>query len=112
MGGGVIISTHRQEDWSVEADSHEMNTISPLRRGGHISEKGKLLGAELSWLCVRQKSLSDSNLSRSASVAPAAPESSVLFHPAASCGTTQHHLAAGRSGPRLKPTGQQVEQAL
>lgn len=99
VGGELLISRHRQEDWLVEADwhthtrehahtqSHAHNLVLAytaaifLRRGKTISH------TDLSLLCVRQKSLSGSNLSRSASVARA---SSMLFHPAASCWRTQH----------------------
>lgn len=118
MGGGGWLLADTDRKIGRWRQTHMKWTQSLLsRHSGHISEKRETIWLrDLSLLCVRQKSLSESNLSRSASVAPAAPENSVLFHPAASCGTTQHHLTAGRSGaeraapPVSMVTWVQVEQ--
>lgn len=90
----MLISRHRQEDRLVEADAH---THTETHRYTHTKihnivlaytaviflRKGKYISyINLSLLCVRQKSLSGSNLSRSASVAQT---NNMLFHPTALC---------------------------
>lgn len=91
VGGDLLISRHRQEDRLVDADSqthwHTHTQYCSSQHCSHTSGKRKNISyIDLSLLCVRQKSLSGSNLSRSASVART---NSMLFHPAAPCWRTQ-----------------------
>lgn len=73
-GQGLIISRHRHEDWSVQADSHEMNTISPQpAERPYFWEKGKLFGSETYRCCVSDRKASRSLIYQGQRVWPGGP---------------------------------------